>query len=98
MKEKKKERLEIVGLIDKPLWTRIPCKCDKSNIEKQYPLFACLHCKFQTQQNSMPRKPFSISHQELDKNKKPTGTITRVIKKITIVRGDTYQEIRGWVF
>jgi len=47
----------------------------------------------------MPRKPFKISHEELDKNKNPTGKrITKTIKKITIVRGDKFQEIRGWVF
>tara|TARA_B100000745_G_C20063167_1_gene362835 strand:- start:14 stop:355 length:342 start_codon:yes stop_codon:yes gene_type:complete len=99
MKEKKIEHLEIVGLIDNPVWKKMPCKCSPDQPMLQFPFIDCLRCKCQTQQDSMPRKPFKISHEELDKNKNPTGKrITKTIKKITIVRGDKFQEIRGWVF
>lgn len=102
MKQKKEAAIpfEIVGLIDSPRWYKLKCVCaqDPEDVLNKYPIKNCLSCKFQTAQDSMPKKAFTVSHQELDKNKKPIGTITRVIKKITIVRGDCYQEIRGWVF
>ena len=85
IKESKKE-LEVEGLLNKPLWYGIKCKCDKSDIEKSYPLIECIHCKFTVQEKSM-----------LDVIKKGQFKIGKVtIKKIKIHRGNKYQEVIGW--
>jgi hypothetical protein len=56
-----------------------------------------LHCKFQAQEDLMPRKSFKITVSVLNKNKKPTNeTKTMTCNKITINRGSKYQEILGW--
>lgn len=81
------------------LWKKLKCKCDKSDIEKTFPLTECIHCKCEAQENSMPRKSFKINEIVLDKNNKPTNkVIQKEIKEITICRGDKYNEIIGWTF
>ena len=84
--KKKKKEFKINGLMNDTeiLWKKIPCKCDKSNIEKMHPIFNCLSCKFQTQENSMPRKPFTH--------------LGKTITEIKIVRGNRYDDIIGWTF
>ena len=96
MREKqkpKKETLEIKGLMDnnKIRWKKIPCKCsqDPNDVEHQFPIQDCIHCKFLTQENSMPRKPFTATD---GKNK------NRLVTKIEIMRGKKYDDIIGWVF
>jgi len=81
-------------------WKKVPCKCDKSDIEKCFPIGECKHCECQAKQDSMPREQFEIKYQELDKNKEPTGKLlTKTIKEITIDRStDGYDSIRGWSF
>ena len=87
MLTKKKEiKFKINGLKNDELilWKKIKCKCDKSNIEKMFPIFNCLSCKFQTQENSMPRKSFTH--------------LGKTITEIKIVRGNRYDDIIGWTF
>jgi len=85
IKEKIK-KLEVEGLLEKPLWYGIKCKCDKSDIEKMYPITKCLHCKFTVQQKSL--------QEVISKGQFKIGNVT--IKKIKIHRGDTFGEVRGW--
>jgi len=94
-------KLKINGLMnDKDiLWKKLKCTCDKSDIQKTFPLGNCKHCKCLAQQNSMPRESFKINELVLDKNGKPTGKfIVKEIKEITIDREPIYNSIRGWSF
>jgi hypothetical protein len=88
-KEKTKQKeFEIVGLINNPRWKKLICKCDHSDIEKEFPIANCLHCKFSEQEKSMPRKSFIRTR----KGK------TEQVNKIKIIRGEKYQDIIGWVY
>jgi len=91
--------MKVNGLIKKPRWYDIPCKCNHNSIETEYPITECLHCKFEECEKSLPKKDFKITKSILDKNGKDTGkTKTEIIKEITIDRGSKYGEIRGWTF
>lgn len=91
--------MKINGLIKKPRWYDIPCKCDHSNIEKCYPISECIHCKCEECEKSLPKKDFKIKESIIDKDGNDTGkTKTRTIKEITIVRGSKYEDIMGWTF
>ena len=52
--------MKINGLIDKPRWYDIPCKCNHDSVETEYPIAECLHCKFQECEDSLPRDDFII--------------------------------------
>ena len=94
-------KIKINGLMkDKDiLWKKLKCKCDKSDIEKTFPLGDCKHCKCQAQEDSMPRESFKVNETEYDKHNKPTGkVIVREIKEIKIDREPIYNSIRGWFF
>ena len=92
-----KLKFQINGLIEKPRWYGIKCKCNHESVETEYPILPCLSCKFKHQENLLPRKSFEITLSVLDKNDKPTNkTKTLTCNKITINRGKKYQEILGW--
>ncbi len=81
------------------LWKKLKCKCDKSDIEKTFPLGDCKHCKCQAQEDSMPRESFNVNLPILDKDGKETGKIiSKEITEITIDREPVYNSIRGWKF
>tara|TARA_R110002126_G_scaffold218072_1_gene363821 strand:+ start:200 stop:490 length:291 start_codon:yes stop_codon:yes gene_type:complete len=81
------------------LWKKLKCKCDKSDIEKTFPLGNCKHCQCQSQEDSMPRDSFKVNQNEIDKDGKDTGkVIVKEIKEITIDREPIYNSIRGWLF
>lgn len=90
--------MKINGLIDKPRWYDIPCKCNHNSVETEYPITECLHCKFQECEDSMPREDFTIKENEVDENGNVTGTYDKIVNEITIVRGKKYQDIIGWTF
>jgi len=91
------QKLKINGLLEdsKITWKKLKCKCDKSDIEKCFPIFReCIHCYAQDCENSMPRKVFDVIVTD-KKGKQQTKTIT----EITIDRtNDGFQMIRGWSF
>ena len=91
-------KLKINGLIKKPRWYDIPCKCNHASIETEYPITDCLHCKFEQCEKSLPKKDFKVNDDEIAKNGKVTKKRTRTVKEITIVRGEKYQDIIGWTF
>ena len=76
-------------------WKKIPCKCDKSDIEKCFPIFKdCIHCYCKNCEDSMPRQSFKNNWTD-KKGKKQT----RIITEITIDRSeDGYNSIRGWYY
>jgi len=84
--KKKKKEFKINGLMNDTeiLWKKIPCKCDKSNIEKMHPIFNCINCKCKQAEDSMPRKSFT--------------NLGKTINEIKIVRGNRYNDIIGWTF
>ena len=91
--------MKINGLIDKPRWYDIKCKCDHSNVETEFPIAECLHCQFQAQQDSMPREDFVVKENDYDEeNKEVIGNHDKTISEITIHRGNKYEEIVGWSF
>jgi hypothetical protein len=96
-------KLKINGLMDdsKIAWKKIPCKCDKSDLEKCFPISRnCHHCCCKQAEDSMPRECFTIKKAIFDKQGKPTDkTETVTIKEITIDRtSDGYDSIRGWTW
>jgi len=90
-KKPKKEPFALIGAIDDPLWYKLKCVCaqDPNDISNRYPIKNCLSCKFTEQEKSMPKESFQVKNRKGD-------LIT--INKITIVRGDKYQDVIGWVF
>ena len=80
--------MKINGLIEKPRWYDIPCICGKNTVNK-FPIKDCLNCKFQLQEDSMPKENFIC---------KDVKGKDRKISEITIVRGSKFQDIIGWTF
>ena len=83
LKIKKEIKFKINGLIDVPRWKNIVCRCG-TTIDKKYPLTECMSCKFQEQENSLPKQKFTVDDKE--------------VKEITIVRGSKFEEIIGWTW
>lgn len=83
-------------------WKKIPCKCDKTDIEKCHPISReCKHCCCKQAEDSMPRESFTIYETVVGKDiEKQTGkTTSKEIKEITITRStDGYDSIIGWSF
>jgi hypothetical protein len=91
--------MKINGLIEHPRWYDIPCKCNHDSIETEYPIADCLHCKFQAQEDSMPREDFKIIENDVDEQGNILETThEKTINEITIVRGQKYEDIIGWIF
>ena len=92
--------MKINGLIEHPRWYDIKCRCStvEGDVENQYPISECSHCKFQEQEDSMPREDFVIKQNDYDENNNLTGQHDKKITEITIDRGDKHQEIRGRTF
>ncbi len=88
---------EIEGTLENPRWYDIPCTCNHSHVDTEFPIKDCKHCKFQAQEDSMPTSSFTIKVPILDDEGKPTQqTQTKTCNKIIIDRGEKYEEIRGW--
>jgi len=79
-----------------PLWKQISCKCDKSNIEKSYPLIDCVHCNCEKADNSIPDKPFKINRPIYDKNGNLKETKVIEITEITLTICEKYGSCIGW--
>lgn len=91
--------MKINGLIDKPRWYEVKCKCDHSSIETEFPIAQCLHCQFERQEKSLPTEDFVIKENDIDEDGNLLETThDKTINEITIVRGDKYQDIIGWFF
>ena len=64
-----------------------------------FPIKDCLHCKFDQCWKSVPQKDFTVNDDVIDiKTGKVTKKQTRIIKEITLVRGDKFEDIIGWTF
>jgi len=89
--------LKINGLITKPRWYDIKCKCGQETLDK-YPIKDCLHCRFEECERSMPKKSFKILEPIIVKGKVTDKKQPRTVNEITIVRGKVYEDIMGWTF
>jgi hypothetical protein len=89
--------MEIIGKISKPRWYDIKCNCG-FEIENKFPIKDCLHCKFERCEQSLPKTDFKVNRDILDEQGNITKTIVKTITKVTIVRGDKYEDIIGWTF
>ena len=83
---------------ENPLYLKIKCKCDKSDIEKSFPLVECIHCKCQQADDSIPDKAFTINDYTYDKNHKVTSTKKRIVNEITLMNCSKYGSCLGWSF
>ena len=88
--------MKINGLIKKARWENIPCECG-TEVMDSFPIKECLHCKFDQCWKSVPQKDFEINEPVMN-GKQMGKTATRVVKEITLVRGDRYQDVIGWKF
>tara|TARA_B110000285_G_C14785699_1_gene450663 strand:- start:393 stop:686 length:294 start_codon:yes stop_codon:yes gene_type:complete len=81
-------------------WKKIKCCCShiEGDVEHQFPIGECKHCKCQYQEDSMPRESFNVNNDEIDKDGNVTKKQTREVKEINIVRGEKYQDIIGWSY
>lgn len=80
-------------------WKKIKCCCSKveGDVEHQFPIGECNHCKFQCCEDSLPRDTFVVNDDIIDED----GNITKQDKTVTeinIVRGEKYHDIVGWTF
>jgi hypothetical protein len=91
--------MKINGLIEKPIWYDIKCKCNHDSVETEFPIAECKHCQFQAQEDSMPRNDFVVKEHDIDDDGNALQTThDKTVNEITIDRGQKYQEIRGWTF
>jgi len=78
---------------------RIEYKCNHDSIETEYPIAECIHCKFQECEDSIPTENFKVNDDVIDKKtRKVIKKQTRIVKEITLVHGDRYQDVIGWTF
>ena len=90
--------MKINGLIKKARWEHIACCCG-TEVMDSFPIKECLHCKFDQCWKSVPQKDFTVNDDIIDiKTGKVTKKQTRIVKEITLVRGDRYQDVIGWKF
>ncbi len=94
--------MKVNGKIKNPRWKGIACKCNHDSIETEYPIAQCVHCKMQSQEDSLPKEDFTVNEIKITRNDKDEEIKTiksRTIKEITIVRGKSgYEEIIGWTW
>lgn len=81
-----------------PLWKKIPCECDKSNILKAYPLIECIHCNCEKADLSIPTKSFKVNQPIFDKNGNFKKYEVREITEITLNNCSKYGNCLGWKF
>tara|TARA_R110000822_G_scaffold104246_1_gene231014 strand:- start:621 stop:914 length:294 start_codon:yes stop_codon:yes gene_type:complete len=95
-------KLKINGLMNDEdiAWKKIKCCCShiEGDVEHQFPIGNCNHCKFQCCEDSMPRESFKSNNDIVDKDGNVTKKQTREVKEINIVRGEKYHDIIGWTF
>ena len=89
--------MKINGLLKKARWESLDCKCGK-DVMDSFPIKECLHCKFDQRWQSVPQKDFKINDDIIDKSGEVKKKQTKIVKEITLVRGDRYQDIIGWSF
>jgi len=85
--------MKINGLMKKARWEHIACCCGKDVIYS-FPIKECLHCKFDQCWQSVPQNDFKIN--EFDDKGNKTGV--RIVKEISLQRGQRYQDVIGWFF
>ena len=90
--------MKINNSLNEARWEKIPCHCNKDDIEKCYPLMKCEHCRCQECYDSVPQEDFEVQESIIEDGK-PTGeTTTRTVSEITLVRGHNLQDVIGWQF
>tara|TARA_R110000744_G_scaffold4055_3_gene14989 strand:- start:217 stop:486 length:270 start_codon:yes stop_codon:yes gene_type:complete len=89
--------MKINNSLDHARWESIPCGCGKE-VMNSFPIKECLHCSFDQRWKSVPQVDFKTNDDIIDKNGKVTKKQTRIVKEITLVRGDRYQDVIGWTF
>ena len=90
--------MKINNSLDRARWEDLPCKCDHSSIETEYPIAKCEHCRCQECWDSVPKEDFTIKEEDIDKDGTVIGSHDKVINEITLVRGHNLQDVIGWKF
>jgi len=86
--------MKINNSLDVARWEKTKCTCDKTDVEKCYPIHKCTHCKCEEAWLSVPKEDFKTD--KFDSDGKKTGM--RTVKEITLVRGHDLQDVIGWSF
>ena len=86
--------MKINNSLDVARWEKTKCTCDKTDVEKSYPIYKCTHCKCEEAWLSVPQENFKIN--KFDNKGNKTGTKT--VKEITLKRGHDLEEVIGWEF
>ncbi len=90
--------MKINGLIKKARWEYIKCCCG-NEVMDSFPIKECLHCKFDQCWKSVPQKDFKINDDQINiKTGKLIKKQTRIVKEVTLVRGNRYEDVIGWTF
>jgi len=85
--------MEIIDDCPNPKWHNIPCTCDHSSVLTEFPIKDCIHCKCEKQENSIPKNDFNVKGVDINNN-----SFEKTVTKITIVRGDKFEDCLGWYF
>ena len=88
--------MKINGLIEKARYEHIACSCGKEVIDS-FPIKDCLSCKFRQRWDSVPQKDFTIQQREIKDGKFTGKTNTKKITELTLIRGNDYQDVIGWL-
>ena len=89
--------MKINNSLDVALWEKIPCHCQKDNIEQCYPLMKCEHCRCQQCWDSVPKEDFTVNDDLLDEDGAVIQERTKTVSKIKLVRG-SIEDVIGWTF
>ena len=81
---------------ENPLWKKIHCNCDKSDVEKSYPLIDCVHCNCERADSSIPTETFKVNKEIYDKNGNLKETKLIEVKEITLTNCEKYGSCIGW--
>tara|TARA_R110000803_G_C11898071_1_gene311753 strand:+ start:354 stop:623 length:270 start_codon:yes stop_codon:yes gene_type:complete len=87
--------MKINNSLDLARWESLDCNCG-NEIMDSFPIKECLRCKFDQAWQSVPQKDFKTNNDIKDKTGKVTKKQTRIVKEITLFRGEKYQDIIGW--
>ena len=90
--------MKINNSLDKARWEDLPCKCDHSSIETEYPIAKCEHCRCQECWDSVPKEDFTIIVPVMNEDYEIIDEEEKVINEITLHRGHDLQDVIGWTF
>ncbi|MDB9875908.1 hypothetical protein OAC76_06855 [Amylibacter sp.] len=90
--------MKINNSLDVARWEKLTCSCNHDSVETEYPIHKCEHCKCKEAWDSVPQKDFSVIENDYDNDDNIIGDHERLVKEITLIRGNNLQDVIGWTF